>query len=174
MSDDEAQRDFFEKALADGGQWIRFADPKALAALALLGLALSNLLSVARPLIDAHKANGVAGWIATAAFWLAISCAVAAVLDVVHVLFPRIQRVASTRTPLYFFASVAAFQTPAHYEAEVRARSARELESEIAAQAWEVGRIATVKHKHAKAALRWVMVFLGCWAVARVALALRM
>ena len=41
-------RDFAEKALADAGQWTRFADPKALAALALLGLGLANLL-VLRP-----------------------------------------------------------------------------------------------------------------------------
>jgi hypothetical protein len=171
-SDDDARRDFFEKALADGGQWTRFADPKALAALAFLGLAFSDLLSVARPLIEAHKGHSVAGWIATGAFWLAMACAATTVTNVVRSLFPRTQRAAPKSTPLYFFANVATFETPAQYEAAVRGLSARELESEIAAQAWEVGRIATIKHKHAKAALQWVLVFLGCWAVSRLGLAL--
>jgi len=173
-NDDDARRDFFEKALADGGQWGRFADPKALAALAFLGLALSNLLSVAEPLIGAHKAHGAAGWIASGAFWLAIACAFATVLNVVRSLFPRVQPGKPTSTPLYFFADMAAFETPAEYEAAVRRRSAHELASEIAAQAWEVGRIATIKHKYAKAALQWVLVFLGCWAASRLALALSM
>jgi hypothetical protein len=172
ISDDDAQRDFFASALADGGVWSRFADQKALAAIAVLGLALSNLLSVARPLIDAHNADSVAGWSATLMFWLAAACAVATVFDVVCSLFPRIERAAPTGTPLYFFADIAAVDTPAEYEAKVRSRSARELESEIAAQAWEVGCIAAIKHQYAKTALQWVLAFLGCWAAARLALAL--
>jgi Family of unknown function (DUF5706) len=171
-SDGDAQRDFLEKALADAGQWVRFADPKALAALAFLGLALSDLLSVGKPLIDAHQTAPLAGWIASGTFWLAIACAGATVLNVVRSMFPRVQRRTPTSTPLYFFADVAAFETPAAYETAVRSRSARELESEIAAQAWEVGRVAAIKHKHAKSALQWVLVFLGCWAISRLALVL--
>ena len=172
IGDDDAQRKFFDNALADGGLWSRFADQKALAAIAVLGLALSNLLSVAGPLIDAHNADSAAGWSATLAFWLANACAIATVLNVVRSLFPRIQRAGSTGTPLYFFADIAAFDTPAEYEAKVRSHSARELESEIAAQAWEVGRIAAIKHQCAKTALQWIFAFLGCWAAARLALAL--
>jgi hypothetical protein len=171
-TDDGARREFLAKALADGGQWTRFADPKALAAHAFLGLAFSNLLSVARPLVDAHKEHSAAGWIASGAFWLAIGCASATVANVARSLFPRTQQTAPMGTPLYFFANVATFDTPAEYEAAVRSRTARELESELAAQVWEVGRIATIKHKHARAALQWVLVFLGCWAASRLALAL--
>jgi hypothetical protein len=171
-SDERARRDFLEKALADGGQWTRFADPKALAALAFLGLAFSDLLSVARPLVDAHREHSAAGWIASGGFWLAIACGAVTVANVARSLFPRTQRGAPMSGPLYFFANIATFDTPAEYEAAVRSRSARELESELAAQAWEVGRIATIKHKHAKAALQWVLMFLGCWAISRLALAL--
>ncbi len=172
VSEAGASRDFFEQTLADAGQWTRFADSKGIAALAILGLAFANLLPVVRPLVDARELDSVVGWVATIAFWMAIACAVLTVLCVVRALFPRVEPAGSTRVPLYFFAHVAAFGSPLDYEREVRRRSAHELESAIAAQAWEVARIAAIKHRYATAALQAVAAFLVCWAVARLALAL--
>lgn len=172
-TDSETQHEFFDKALADAGRWTRFSDPKALAALVILGLALANLLEYVRPLMHAHEAGSAFGWIATIAFWLAVVWAVVTVLVVILSLFPRVAPVQPAQVPLYFFGHIAAFASAAEYENEVRRRSARELESAVAAQAWEVARVARVKHIYAKRALQSVIVFLVCWAVARVGLALQ-
>lgn len=172
MSDDAAQRDFFERALEDAGQWVRFADRKALAALVILGLALSNLLYLATPLLDARETETFWGWVATISFGLAGVAAAVTVLNVIGALFPRVTPAGRTAAPLYFFAHVAAFDTPKDYEREVRGRTGRELESAVAAQTWEVARIAGLKHRHAKVALQGVLAFLACWAAARLGLSL--
>jgi hypothetical protein len=172
MTDEDAYREFFDKALSDAGLWARYGDPKALAALAVLGLGLSNLLSVAAELIRAHDEGSVTGWIASVAFWLSLVCVSLTVLNVARSLFPRVRPVSHSDTPLYFFADIASFDVPQDYEAAVRSRTASQLQSEIAAQAWEVGRIATIKHRYAGAALRWVLAFLACWAAARLMLVL--
>jgi hypothetical protein len=172
IAEEEAELDFFEKALADAGQWTRFADSKAIAALVILGLALANLLSVADSLVHAHRAGTVWGWLATIAFWVALGFAASAVASVAGSLFPRVKPHAPSSQPVYFFAHVAAFASPEDYEHSVRGRSARELESAVASQAWEVARVAASKHRLAKAALACALAFLGCWAVARLGLSL--
>jgi hypothetical protein len=173
VSDDEARLHFLEKALDETGQWIRFADPKALAALAILGLGFSNLLSFARPLVDAHVAGSFWGWLATGAFFLAASCAIVAVLTVVRSLFPHVKPAAPAQRTLYFFGDVARFGSATEYEQEVGGRTAQELESEIAGQVWAVSQIAAEKHRYTKWALLSVVAFLCCWAAARLGLSLQ-
>lgn len=161
---------FFDKTLATASEWTRFADPKLIGVLALLGLGLANIVSRAGALWDAHDEGWVWGWLAAGSF---IGAGLFAALTVVFAslgLFPRTKRLHSGEPSLLFFAGVASFKTPNDYEQAVRGKSDDELESELAHQAWEVASVATKKHFWAKWAYRAVVLFLIAWVVARVAL----
>jgi hypothetical protein len=161
---------FFEKALASASEWTRFADPKLIGVLALLGLGLANIVSQASPLW-AHEEGWVWGWLAAGGFVSACGFAVLTVAFASLGLFPRTKRKAKDSEPsLYFFAGIGSIKTPGEYERLVRNKSAQELESAIAHQAWEVSRIATKKHFWARWAYRAAILFLVAWTVARVAL----
>jgi hypothetical protein len=170
MSDTSAHAKFFEKALTAASEWTRFADPKLLGVLVLLGLGVSNLVSKAGSLWDAHDDGWFWGWASTLSFVAAAILAALAVLYVSLGLFPRMKRKGDSEPSLFFFAGIAGFDSPSKYEDAVRAKSEGELESEVARQAWEVASIATEKHRWAKAAYRTVVAFLVAWAVARLGL----
>jgi len=74
------------------------------------------------------------------------------------------------RRSLFYFNSIAEFENPAAYEKEVRSKTEWELEGEIASQAWEVAKVAADKHWWARFAYVCVILFLVCWAVARLGL----
>lgn len=161
---------FFEKALTAAGEWTRFADPKLLGVLVLLGLGVSNIVARAGPLWDAHKDASFWGWAATSAFVVSAVIAVLVVLFVSRGLFPRTTPQADAGTSLFFFAGIATFKTPEEYEQKVRSKTAEQLESEVARQAWEVSTVAVEKHACTKLAYHFVIAFLVAWVVARLAL----
>jgi len=171
MADAGPHAKFFEKALTAAGEWTRFADPKLLGVLVLLGLGVSNIVSRAGMLWNAQNAGWFWGWVATAAFVASAFLAVLVVLFVSLGLFPRTTRREDARTSLFFFAGVASFAKPDDYEMAVRAKTEEQLESELAHQAWEVSHVAVKKHFWTKLAYHGVVVFLAAWVTARVALA---
>lgn len=170
VTDARTHAKFFEKALTAAGEWARFADPKLIGVLALLGLGLANIVSRAGQLWDAHEQGWVWGWLAAAAF---LAAGVFATLTVIFAslgLFPRTKRKHESEPSTFFFAGIASFETPEAYEKAVHAKSEEQLESDIAHQAWEVATVAARKHFWAKHSYRAVIAFLGAWVVARVAL----
>jgi hypothetical protein len=168
-SDQRRHAAFFEKALAAGSEWTRFADPKLVGVLALLSLGIANLINEARALWDAHGDGSAWGWIACGGFVAAGVLAATTVVCASIGLFPRTRR-SDDAPSLLFFGGIASMESPGAYEAAVRAKSAAELEREVAHQAWEVARIAAKKHRWARRAYGTVIAFLIAWVAARVAL----
>jgi hypothetical protein len=166
-----AHADFLQRALAAAGEWTRFTDPKVIAVLVFLGLGVTDLIDHASALVDAHDSGDFGGWLATLAFYTACALAVLTVVFASFALFPRPNP--EERTPsLYYFGGIATFATAQAYERAVRAKSARELEGEVARQAWEVSRIAGRKVQLARYAYIAVIAFLAAWVGGRMALAL--
>src|SRR4051794_5292868 len=95
-------RDFLERALVTAGEWTRYADPKALGVLVLLGLGVKDLIDHAGRFVHPHEpataacgvldANGhtCGGIASTALFFLACALAVVVVAFVTHALFSRL------------------------------------------------------------------------------------
>jgi hypothetical protein len=168
--DQKARAEFVQGALGAGADWARFADPKLFGVLILLGLGFADLMAHARPLWRAHNAHSAWGVVATISFAAAVSLAVLSVMFVTFGLFPRVSPRQQSRS-LFYFGSIATFGSAGEYEAAVRAKSAAELESELIEQAWEIALITRHKLKWARNGYLSVLVFLGAWAVGRIALA---
>jgi hypothetical protein len=160
-----APGEFFRLALAAAGEWTRFADPKVFGVFVFLGLGMSDLVDHAGALVDAD-----APWTATVAFVLACALAVLSVACASVALFPRVKREGGAQRLLFFFGDIAAL-SPDAFEREVRARSGADLERELARQAWELARIATLKTQWGRRSYAAVVGFLCLWAIARIALA---
>lgn len=167
--DEQARAIFLRDALASGAEWARFADPKLLGVLVLLGLGVANLLTHARPLWDAHHSDSEWGWVATIAFVVAAAFAVLSVLFATFGLFPRVTPKRRNMS-LFYFGGIATFDTGRAYEAAVRSRTAAELQAELAEQAWEIAVIARHKLRWARNGYFAVVAFLAAWVVARIAL----
>jgi hypothetical protein len=184
-------RAFLDRALDAAGQWARFADPKALGVLVILGLGLSDLLSHARATLSSSDVPGdgcdviisVSGQGcdqtgAVVAFLLAGLFAIATVLFVTGALFPRLRLPRrrsggpSAKKSLFYFEDVAGFESPAEYEREIRKATADDLESDIAAQVFAVATVASLKHRYTLRAYGSVLGFLASWAATRILLSL--
>jgi Family of unknown function (DUF5706) len=172
VADARPHAKFFEKALADASEWTRFADPKLLGVLILLGLGVSNIVSRADKLWNAHESEAFWGWIATTSLIVSTVLAALIVLFVSLGLFPRTRRQDDARPSLLFFSGIASFETPDAYESAVRSKTHEQLESELAHQAWEVSNVATKKHFWAGLAYRTVVAFLAVWVIGWIALLL--
>lgn len=171
VDDARPHTQFLEKALSAAAEWTRFADPKLIGVLALLGLGLASIVSKAGQLWDAHEQGWVWGWLAAGGFVAACLFAALTVISASLGLFPRTKHKAKRVEPsLFYFAGVATIGTPEEYERRVRAKTQDELDSELAHQVWEVACVATKKHFWARWAYRMVILFLVAWVIARVAL----
>src|SRR4051812_42184204 len=53
-----SKREFLDQALDAAGQWARFADPKALGVLIILGVGLNDLLKHAGSIVSSHNIEG--------------------------------------------------------------------------------------------------------------------
>jgi hypothetical protein len=96
-------------------------------------------------------------------------CAAAVVAFVTLALNPA----AHAREPsIFFFGTVAGYGSRPEYEQIVRSRDATERAHEMAAQAWQLARIARTKVCLVGWAIRFVAAFLVAWGVARLALGL--
>jgi len=167
-------REFFEKVLTAAGEWSRFADPKVLGVFVFLGLGVSNLIKVADKLWEAHHDHNVGGWLATGGFVAACAFAVLAVLFASIALFPQLRpggkKGKAGAKSVFFFDHVAGFDSAADYERAVLKKSPNELRSDIASQTWAVARVAANKHRWARKAYVFAVLFLVAWATARIAL----
>jgi hypothetical protein len=96
------------------------------------------------------------------------------VLFATFVLFPKLQpggkKPPERQGSLFYFGDVARFDTAKAYADEVRKRSGDELLDDLAGQVWAVAEVAANKHYWAQRSYLTAVVFLACWALARVAL----
>lgn len=188
MDADDARRKFLEKALTSAGEWTRFADPKALGVLVILGLGVKDLVGRSRAFLLPPDTRGadcgflsVSGQscgevVALASYCLAAVMAALVVLFVTVAVFPRLQltrsRPSNDDWSLFYFEDIAKQDSAHAYESAVRHKSASELESELARQVHAISVVASRKHRFTKRAYLSVVAFLGLWVVARVASAL--
>jgi hypothetical protein len=165
-----SHKEFFEKALAAAGEWARFADPKALGVAVFLGFGSTDLIRHTGQLFYGFSENSCLEWLTTLCFLGACGFAVLIVFFVSKALFPRL----TPKGPrsLFYFGGIAQFGDPTEYEQEVRNKTPEELESYIASQAWNVAKLAATKHRWTWWAYFWLLLFIACWVVARVAASL--
>lgn len=183
-------RDFLERALTAAGEWSRYADPKLLAVLVLLGLGVKDLLDNARRFLHPHEpetaacglvgaeGHSCAGLVATTGFVVAAALAVVVVLLLTHGLFPRTKLRGLLKGdeddgPIksrFFFGEVARYGSQKAYIGAVRALSEQKLLDDFASQVYEVSKTAAIKHRAAQRAFAVVLAFLTTWALARIAL----
>jgi hypothetical protein len=166
-----------QQALASASEWARFADPKALGVLVILGLSVSDLLDHANALVHAHRTHHFWAWVATGGFYAACVLAACTVAAVSIALFPRLglwrkKEETHPRGSLYYFGGIAEFKTAADYEAALRVKTPEQLGSDLARQTYEVAKVTRRKHRWAQRAYVVVILFLFCWAAARFGLAL--
>lgn len=164
----EAHVKFATEALDRFSDWIRFADAKAGAVVVVLGLALSDLVKRAGAFADAGHGASKWGEVATVAFWVAGGLAVATTLLVIMTLFPK---ATPGEESLAYFGDVAKADSAAAYRETLHALSENQLADHIAAQAWDLSRIAKTKFVRIRYAYGFALGCLVVWALARVALA---
>lgn len=159
---------FVTEALDRFSDWVRFADAKAGAVIVVLGLALSDLLKRAGAFAEAGHGASNWGEVATITFWIAGALAVATTVAVIATLFPK---ATPGEESLAYFGDVATAESAAAYRQTLHALSANQLGDHIAAQAWDLSRIAKAKFVRIRYAYAFALGFLVAWAVARLALA---
>lgn len=183
-------REFLEKALSTAAAWTRYADPKALAVLVLLGLGLSDLIRnasrFARPASHAGSTcdlvsvsgHGCGSVLATAGFVIACAAALAVVYFVTVALFPRLSpkgllagdRAGPLPKSRFYFGEVSRYGSQEAYYQAVLACSQQDLMRDLAGQVYEVAKVGAAKHLAARRAYVAVLVFLVFWAAARLLL----
>jgi hypothetical protein len=162
---------FVFRSLQASSEWLRFADPKLLGVLVLLGLGLSSLLGNAGALADAHRSGAFWGWASTLCFWVSLALAAITVLAVSLGLFPRLKTRDKHRS-LFYFGGIAEFKTAADYGDAVQALGKAGAQRELVRQAWQVAVIAAVKHRWARRGYWCAVLFLTSWGAAMVGLKL--
>ena len=164
----DAHVKFATEALDRFSDWVRFADAKAGAVMVVLGLGLADVVKRAAAFSRAGHAPSLWGEVATVAFWVSCGLAVATTTAVVKTLFPR---VSPGEESLAYFGDVAKADSPAAYRHLLHTLSEDELADHIAAQAWDLSRIARDKFVRIRVAYAFAFGFLVAWVVARLALA---
>ncbi|MGH8925553.1 MAG: Pycsar system effector family protein [Acidimicrobiia bacterium] len=160
--------DFVATSLDRFSDWIRFADAKAGAVLVVIGVALADLLERAGALTSAATATSRWGAVATIAFWAGGGLAVATTVSVMAALFPSVKPGEASEA---HFGHVAEAESPTAYRQTLRGLSESQLADHVAAQAWDLARIATAKFARIRLAYLFALGYLITWAVARLALA---
>jgi len=170
---------FLERALTSAGEWTRYADPKGLGVLVLLGLGTADLLNRAGQLV--HPTGGQWPAIATACFVIATLAAACAVVFVTQTLFPRLslsgllpsdRRAHGKPQSHFYFAEVAKHSDQQAYFDSVRSQDLDALLRDVAGQVYEISVVASCKHRAARRAYVAAVLFLAAWVAARICLAL--
>jgi hypothetical protein len=164
----EAHIRFATEALARFSDWIRFADAKAGAVILVLGLALSDLLNRAGTFSAAGHSASKWGEVATIAFWIGGGLAVATTASVIATLFPK---TTPGEESLAYFGDVAKAESAGEYRRILHALSEDQLADHVAAQAWDLSRLAKAKFVRIRYAYAFAFCFLVVWAVGRLTLA---
>lgn len=183
-------REFLEKALTSAGEWTRYADPKALGVLVLLGIGVKDLLDRAsrfvhprEPAAAACDVINVAGHTcrglgATTLFVVACLLATIVVGFVTHALFSRItlkgllglEKGETLPRSRFFFGEVRRYGSQEAYAQDVLSRPQHELLRDIAGQVYEVSKVCQTKHMATQRAYFALGAFLIAWVAARVLL----
>ena len=184
--------EFLQSALGAAGEWTRYADPKALGVLVLLGLGLTDLTSQAGRFVHPHQSNKAvcglvdshghtcAGLAATGSFFLAGALAAVIVIFVTLALFSRmtlrgilgVDHDESQPKSRYFFAEVCRYGSEGDYATAVLAQTEDALLREMAGQVYQVSVVCEKKHKATQRAYVLTVLFLIVWAAGRILLAL--
>ncbi len=184
-------RDFLETALSAAGEWTRYADPKVLGVLVLLGFGINDLIGNADRYLHPHEpadrtcgvvgavGHSCEGILATGAFFVACAMAVFVVLFVTFALFSRlkmsdflgIRRRDRRPRSLFFFSEVARYATKGVYADAVFAVDEHALMRDLAGQVYEVSCVCHQKHVAARRAYAAAVVFLVAWVGGRILLA---
>jgi hypothetical protein len=184
-------RDFLERALIANSDWTRYADPKAIAVLVLLGLGVKDLVDNTGRILEPHEpatnacglidvsGHSCSGLIATSSGVGAAVVAGLVVFLVSKALFPRLRMRGllpgdEAKGPIrssLFFGEVAKYNSQDTYRAKVRTQSPHELLDDLAGQVYEISTIARDKHLATQRAYVAVIAFLVLWALSRVSLA---
>ncbi|GEM_PF-5860824 len=185
-------KDFLERALIAATEWTRHGDAKVLAVLVLLGLGSKDMIDHAGRLFAPHEpaastcdiinvtGHTCGGLLAASAAITAGALAGITVVLVMQALFPRLRmrgllpgnRETGPISSLFYFGEVSRFNSHVAYQAAVKAKKPYELLDDLAGQVYEVAKVAAAKHRATRRAYVAVFVFLGAWAVARIALAM--
>jgi hypothetical protein len=165
----DAAIEALERSVDRFGGWVQFGDAKAGGVLVLLGLGLADLVDHAARLLHAHKLRSEWGVVASALFWIALALAVIVVVEASRALFPRVK--AKTHS-VFFFGSVAEYESGAAYAAVATGLSPAQVAEQMAEQAWELSRIASQKFSRVRSAYGFVLAFLVAWALSRLVLTL--
>jgi hypothetical protein len=183
-------REFLEKALTSAGEWTRYADPKALGVLVLLGLGVKDLIDHADRFVHPHEpatakcelisvtGHTCAGLGATTLFIVACVLAAVVVGFVTHALFSRLtlkgllglENDEVLPRSRFFFGEVSRYGSQEAYAQDVLARKEYELLRDIAGQVYEVSKICQIKHMASQRAYFALGAFLIAWAAARILL----
>jgi hypothetical protein len=169
-SEEQPLEDFVKRSLQASSEWARFADPKLLGVLVLLGLGLTSLLNHAGDLADAHDTFSFGGCLATLCFWLGLLTAALTVACVSLGLFPRLRAGTDQTQSLFFFGGIAEYASADSYLEAVKKLDADDLLRELTHQAWAVAVVAERKHFWAKWAYRAALAFLLLWSSAMIGL----
>jgi hypothetical protein len=177
-----SHRDFIERTLAAAGEWSRYADPKLLGVLILLGIGSKDLVGHADRFVHPR---GAAGVVAAVLFALAGTAACWTVLFLTHGLFPRLnmrgllhgEKVAEDgRGPLpkslFYFGEIARHGSQQAYRVAVTAKTEQQLLDDMVGQVYEIATIASEKHRAARRAYVAVIGFLALWVASRIALSI--
>jgi hypothetical protein len=188
-----SHREFVERALVAAGEWSRFADPKLLGVLVLLGLGAKDLIDHGGRSLHPHEAaharchliinaagHSCAGLVATAGYVAAAALAGLTVLFLTHGLFSRLrmrgllfgERAASPIHSLFYFGEIARHGSQEAYRVALKSKTEQQLFDDMAGQIYEVSKVAAEKHRSAQRAYMAVMAFLIVWAAARLALSM--
>lgn len=186
-------RDFLEAALSAAGEWTRYADPKVLGVLVLLGLGINDLVGHAGRFVHPHEpvtarcvlldASGhtCEGIAATTLFFVACVLAALVVVFVTSALFSRLRMKtvlgrkdvdAGAPRSLFFFSEIRRFTSQEEYAAAVLATSEHDLLRDVAGQVYELSAVAHKKHVATQRAYLAALAFLVAWVAGRVLLSM--
>jgi hypothetical protein len=163
-----SHKEFLEKALTGAGEWVRYADPKALGVAVFLTFGATDLLRNSERLYHGFTKNSVPEWIMTLSLLGAFMFGITTVVCISLAVFPRLKP--KGPRSLFYFGGIAQVTGPEEYEQEVRKMGPQELESQIAHQAWNVAKLAETKHRWSKRAYFSLLVSFAFWVAGRIAL----
>jgi len=165
-----AHVEFASQSLDRASRWVQFADAKVGAMLVILGIAFGDLASHARLLYKAPDSVAAPwGEFAAASLFVALATAALTVWFCARALTPKL---IPGEESIAYFGDVAQAKSAEEFRTQLRGLSDQQLTDHLAAQVWDVSRIAKWKFARVRLAFFFVLLFLAAWALGRVILAL--
>jgi hypothetical protein len=173
-----AHRDFLQAALGAAGEWTRYADPKVLGVLVLLGFGINDLIEHADRFVHPHKPESVESIAATSLFFVACVLAAFVVLFVTTALFSRLkvkallgqERGGGKPASLFYFGEVRRYPSEDIYADAVLSATEQDLLRDVAGQVYQVSDVCYRKHIATQRAYVTAIAFLFAWVIGRIVL----